>query len=215
MLAQCSTLKRDHLHLSIPWVFRWELFQRNTLTHPQKKGEPPRLASLRLHFIIYHLWSTSSGLGSLHSTLCALPHLLLSSTLKACATFILILQMRKLKLGELTQLISAEVKVKSRTACLQSHCSSQSLTLALHDLSAQLLFSCYLLSFPPTSPAYCISFLTTSPLLLLSSPRLLVVRSISQHLWNTYSVPSFLQSDSISLCFCFSIMPDVVLAEST
>ena len=185
------------------------------MTHPQKKREPPGLASLRFHFIIYHLWSTSSGLNSLHSTLCALSHLLLSRTLKACATFILILQMRKLKLGELTQLISAEVKVKSRTARLRNHCSLQCLTLALHDFSAQLLFSCYLLSFPPTSPAYCISFLTTSPLLFLSSPKLLVAHSFSQHLRNTYSVPSFLQSDSISLWFYFSIMPDVVLAEST
>lgn len=41
------------------------------------------------------------------------------------------------------------------------------------------------------------------------------MRSISDHLWNTYNVPSILLSDSISLCFYFSIMSEAALAEST
>lgn len=90
-VALCSALMRDHLHVSVSWVSRWELFQRNALTHQQNKGEPPRLASCKIHTISYHLWSTSSGLGSLPSTLCAWPHSFLSRTIKTCAYFVFIL----------------------------------------------------------------------------------------------------------------------------
>lgn len=99
-VALCSALKRDHLHVSVSWVSRWELFQRNAVTHQQNEGEPPRLASRKSHIISYHLWSISSGLGSLPSTLSAWPHSFLSRTRKTCANFVLILLIRKLRLEE-------------------------------------------------------------------------------------------------------------------
>ena len=100
-VALCSALKRDHLHVSVSWVSRWELFQRKAfLQHQQNKGEPPRLASCNMHTIIYHLWSTSSGRGSLSSALSAWPHSFLSRTIKTCAYFVLILLKRKLRLEE-------------------------------------------------------------------------------------------------------------------
>lgn len=200
----------NHLH-SIPWVLRQELLQTSDLTHPQKKCEPPGLASHWIHIIIVQLWSACSDLGSLPDALCVSPHLFLSVTLKATASFILILQMRKLRLGEITQLVSAEVRFKSRTAYLPNHGSLQS-DVSLAESLCTIIWIVH----------YCclVSLFLRFP----SALHFLSLYSCLRPISHLCSLSTFMEqaeyaklllSDCFSPCFYFSVMPAGALAEST
>lgn len=136
------------------------------------------------------------------STVCASPHLTFWVALKACAHYILTLQMRKLSPGEFTKLVRCWGQIWT-----QECPSSKPLLFAVSNISFTLSLCTTIVQLLPSllSPSTChflslvhaISFCLTSPLLPLS--KLWLVHSISQELWNTYNMPSILLSD------CFSV----------